>query len=63
MRPRVVIIGGGTAGTLTANRLCRAYGGSADIAVVDHDDLALLVMQIPLRRAVRFKPGEALRYA
>jgi putative ABC transport system permease protein len=24
--------------------------------------LALLVMQIPLRRAVRFKPGEALRY-
>ena len=25
--------------------------------------LALLVMQIPLRRAVRFKPGEALRYA
>ena len=25
--------------------------------------LALLVLQIPLRRAVRFKPGEALRYA
>jgi len=25
--------------------------------------LALLVMQIPLRRAVPFKPGEALRYA
>jgi ABC-type antimicrobial peptide transport system permease subunit len=25
--------------------------------------LALLVMQVPLRRAVRFKPGEALRYA
>jgi ABC-type lipoprotein release transport system permease subunit len=25
--------------------------------------LALLVMQIPLRRPVRFKPGEALRYA
>jgi putative ABC transport system permease protein len=25
--------------------------------------LALLVMQIPLRRAVRFRPGEALRYA
>ncbi len=25
--------------------------------------LALLVMQIPLRRAVHFKPGEALRYA
>jgi len=25
--------------------------------------LALLVMQIPLRWAVRFKPGQALRYA
>jgi len=25
--------------------------------------LALSVMQIPLRREVRFKPGEALRYA
>jgi putative ABC transport system permease protein len=25
--------------------------------------LALLVVQIPLRRAARFKPGEALRYA
>jgi putative ABC transport system permease protein len=25
--------------------------------------LALLIMRIPLRRAVRFKPGEALRYA
>jgi ABC-type lipoprotein release transport system permease subunit len=25
--------------------------------------LALLIMRIPLRRAVRFKPGEAIRYA
>ena len=25
--------------------------------------LALVVMLAPLRRAVRFKPGEALRYA
>ena len=25
--------------------------------------LALLLMRIPLRRAVRYKPGEALRYA
>jgi putative ABC transport system permease protein len=33
------------------------------IALIGTVMLALLVMQIPLRRAVRFKPGEALRYA
>ncbi len=33
------------------------------IALVGTLILALLVMQIPLRRAVRFKPGDALRYA
>jgi putative ABC transport system permease protein len=33
------------------------------IALIGALVLALLVMQIPLRRAVRFKPGEALRYA
>ncbi len=33
------------------------------IALIGTVILALLVMQIPLRRAVRFKPGEALRYA
>ena len=33
------------------------------IALIGTLILALLVMQIPLRRAVRFKPGEALRYA
>ncbi|MGZ4327198.1 MAG: ABC transporter permease [Solirubrobacteraceae bacterium] len=33
------------------------------IALIGTVVLALLVMQIPLRRAVRFKPGEALRYA
>jgi putative ABC transport system permease protein len=33
------------------------------LAMVGTVILALLVMQIPLRRAVRFKPGEALRYA
>jgi hypothetical protein len=25
--------------------------------------LTLVIMRIPLRRAVRFKPGEAIRYA
>lgn len=33
-----MIIGGGTAGTLTANRLHRIYGESAHITVVDRDD-------------------------
>ena len=33
------------------------------IALVGTVVLALLIMRLPLRRAVRFKPGEALRYA
>jgi putative ABC transport system permease protein len=33
------------------------------IALIGTLILALLVIQVPLRRAVRFKPGEALRYA
>jgi putative ABC transport system permease protein len=33
------------------------------IALVGTVVLALLIMRIPLRRAVRFKPGEAIRYA
>ena len=33
------------------------------IALVGTVVLALLIMRIPIRRAVRFKPGEALRYA
>ena len=33
------------------------------IALIGTLTLALLVIQIPLRRAVRFTPGEALRYA
>ncbi len=38
MRPRIVIIGGGTGGTLAANRLHRVYGESAQIMVIDRDD-------------------------
>lgn len=37
MAPRIVILGGGTGGTLAANRLRRAIG-PADITVVDQDD-------------------------
>jgi sulfide:quinone oxidoreductase len=38
MRPRIVIIGAGTGGTLAANRLHRAYGEDGDITVIDRDD-------------------------
>jgi sulfide:quinone oxidoreductase len=37
-RPRIVILGGGTGGTLTANRLRRHYGDAAEIVVIDRDD-------------------------
>ena len=39
MTSRIVILGGGTGGTLTANRLRRLYGpNEAEIIVVDQDD-------------------------
>ncbi len=39
MSHRIVVLGGGTGGTLLANRLRRAYGRrEATIAVVDRDD-------------------------
>ncbi len=38
MRHRIVILGAGTGGTLTANRLHRIYGDSAEITVIDRDD-------------------------
>jgi sulfide:quinone oxidoreductase len=37
-RPRIVVLGGGTGGTLTANRLHRRLGDGAEIHVVDRDD-------------------------
>jgi sulfide:quinone oxidoreductase len=38
MAHRIVILGGGTGGTLVANRLQRLYGGEASITVIDRDD-------------------------
>ncbi|MET9000649.1 FAD/NAD(P)-binding oxidoreductase [Amycolatopsis sp. NPDC004169] len=35
---RIVVLGGGTGGTLAANRLCRDFGDGARITVVDRDD-------------------------
>jgi len=37
--------------------------GNVAIAMIGTVLLALLVMLAPLRRAVRFKPGDAIRYA
>ena len=38
MSSRVVILGGGTGGTLAANRLHRALGDAVEVTVVDQDD-------------------------
>lgn len=38
MSTRIVILGAGTGGTLTANRLHREFGASVSIVVVDQDD-------------------------
>jgi len=38
-KTRIVILGGGTGGTLTANRLRRLYRDTAEITVVDRDDI------------------------
>jgi sulfide:quinone oxidoreductase len=38
MAHRILILGGGTGGTLVANRLQRVYGDAASITVVDQDD-------------------------
>ena len=38
MAHRIVILGGGTAGTLSANRLNKHYGDEAEITVVDQND-------------------------
>jgi sulfide:quinone oxidoreductase len=37
-RQRIVILGGGTGGTLAANRLRKAHGDSVEIIVIDRDD-------------------------
>ncbi len=38
MGHRIVILGAGTGGTLTANRLHKRYGEAAEIVVIDRDD-------------------------
>ena len=58
---RVIILGGGTAGTLTANRLQREIGGQAAITVVDRDDDHWYqpgLLFVPFGRA---RPGKIVR--
>ena len=59
MSHRIVILGGGTGGTLMANRLRRAYDAdAAEITVVDRDDAP----RLPARPAVRaVRPGPRRR--
>jgi sulfide:quinone oxidoreductase len=61
MMQRVVILGGGTAGTLTANRLRRELGGQTAITVVDRDDDHWYqpgLLFVPFGRA---RPGRIVR--
>ena len=61
MRQRIVILGAGTGGTLTANRLRRTYGDSAEITVIDRDDRHIYqpgLLFVPFDLA---DPGEIVR--
>ncbi len=61
MPKRIVILGGGTGGTLVANRLQRELGGDAAITVVDQDDQHVYqpgLLFVPFGLA---DPGELIR--
>jgi len=61
MTKRIVVLGGGTGGTLTANRLRLALGESVEITVVDRDDDHLYqpgLLFVPFGLA---EPGELVR--
>jgi sulfide:quinone oxidoreductase len=61
MRHRIVILGAGTGGTLTANRLRRIHGDSAEITVIDRDDRHVYqpgLLFVPFGLA---EPGEIVR--
>ncbi len=61
MPHQIVILGGGTGGTLVANRLQRVYGDAAQIVVVDRDDDHLYqpgLLFVPFGLA---QPGDLVR--
>jgi sulfide:quinone oxidoreductase len=59
---RIVILGGGTGGTIAANRLRHVYGtGEAEIIVIDRDDNHVYqpgLLFVPFRLA---EPGRLVR--
>jgi cation diffusion facilitator CzcD-associated flavoprotein CzcO len=62
MTRKVVIIGGGTAGTLAANRLRRELGPEHEIVVLDGDEAAGAPLASParlVRSRVYSLPGAA----
>jgi len=76
MADRIVILGGGTAGTIAANRLSRQLGESARITVIDRDDRHLYepgLLLVPFEmeepesivrsRGRQLRPGVELRLA
>ena len=61
IRHRIVVLGAGTGGTLTANRLQRLYGDRVEIVVVDRDDRHVYqpgLLFVPFGLA---DPGEIVR--
>jgi sulfide:quinone oxidoreductase len=75
-KKKIVVLGGGTGGTLIANRLSRQLGRSAEITVIDADDEHLYqpgLLFVPFGKAEpgrltrprhrQFRPGVAFRQA
>jgi sulfide:quinone oxidoreductase len=76
MPHRIVIIGGGTGGTLAANRLHKLYGDDAEIVLIDRDDRHVYqpgLLFVPFApadphglvrsRAAQLRPGVRFRIA
>ncbi|MGA9857675.1 MAG: FAD/NAD(P)-binding oxidoreductase [Solirubrobacteraceae bacterium] len=61
MRHRIVILGAGTGGTLTANRLHRIYGDTAEITVIDRDDRHVYQPGLLFVPFGLVEPGEIVR--
>src|SRR5450759_5235563 len=61
MNRRIVILGGGTGGTLVANRLRRACGDATSITVIDRDDSHLYQPGLLFVPFGLTEPGEIVR--